>query len=334
MSATAINVPADLPRLPARPREGHKGTFGTVAVIGGRVPRLSESGGQMMLGAPVLAATAALRSGVGLVKLVMPGPILAAGLTICSSATGIVLPVDAETSEIIAHDAARTIDELLAHQGVDAIAIGPGIGTSEGAKAATLRVIQQEQVAIVVDADALNCLSAMPDLFRDFHAAAVLTPHPGEFKRLCAGLGLKGDLGLAQSRERACEQLAQRLGRIVVLKGSRTVVSDGLRTWTCPSGHPVLATGGTGDVLSGIIAGLIAQFCSTPQMMLMRAKVPAMPADPLRPLDLHDAARVGVWVHGVAGEEWARSHHASGGLLAMEVAEQVPAILELLRVAS
>jgi NAD(P)H-hydrate epimerase len=119
-----------------------------------------------------------------------------------------------------------------------------------------------------------------------------------------------------------------------VLKGSGTIVSDGLRTWTCPSGHPALGTAGTGDVLSGVIAGLIAQFCPTPQMMLMRGKAPAMPADPLRPLDLYDAARVAVWAHGAAGERWARSHSASGGLLAMEVAEAVPAILELLRLAS
>lgn len=284
-----------------------------------------------MVGAPALTATAALRSGAGLAKLLMPEPILTAGLTICASATGTPLAVDSETGEIAAHHAARTIDELLAHKNANVLAIGSGMGISDGAKAATLRVIQQEQVAAVIDADALNCLAATPDLFRDFHAAAVLTPHPGEFKRLCAGLGLKGDLGLVQSRERACEQLAQRLGRIVVLKGSGTIVSDGLRTWTCPSGHPALATGGTGDVLSGVIAGLIAQFCPTPQAMLMRTKAPAMPADPLRPLDLYDAARIAVWVHGAAGEQWAASHHASGGLLAMEVAEAVPGILERLR---
>ncbi len=321
-----MTPPADLPRLPARPREGHKGTFGTVAVIGGCC-----AGETRMVGAPALTATAALRSGAGLVKLLMPEPILTAGLTICASATGIPIAVDSVTGEIVPHHAAQIIDELLLHEGADVLAIGPGMGTSEGAKAATLRVIQQEQVAAVIDADALNCLAAMPELFRDFHAAAVLTPHPGEFKRLCAGLGLKGDLSLAQSRERACEQMAQRLGRIVVLKGVGTVVSDGLRTWTCPSGHPALATAGTGDVLSGIIAGLIAQCCEGPRAMHMRVKVPAMPKDPQRPLDLFDAARIGVWAHGAAGELWAATHHASGGLLAMEVAELVPAVLESLR---
>ena len=110
----------------------------------------------------------------------------------------------------------------------------------------------------------------------------LLTPHPGEFRRLCAGLSLKGDLGLAESRERACESLAQRLGRIVVLKGAGTVVSDGHRTWTCPSGHPCMATGGTGDVLTGTIASLIAQLCPSVDQMAMRAKVPAGDAVVLR----------------------------------------------------
>ncbi len=326
MSGQRTTSPADLPRLPARPHDGHKGTFGTVAVIGGCC-----AGEARMVGAPALAATAALRAGAGLVKLLMPEPILTAGLTICPSATGVALAVEAQSGEIVGHLAAQTIDHVLAHGGASVLAIGPGMGVSDGSKAATLRVIQQEEVSLVIDADALNCIAAMPELFRDLHAAAVLTPHPGEFKRLCAGLGLKGDLGLAQSRERACEQLAQRLGRIVVLKGAGTVVSDGLRTWTCPSGHPALATGGTGDVLSGVIAGLIAQYCQPPQMMLLRAKAPTMPVDPARPLDLFDAARVGVWAHGAAGELWAKSHDASAGLLAMEVAELVPGVLEGLR---
>ena len=175
-----------------------------------------------------------------------------------------------------------------------------------------MRAIQHDDRPVVLDADALNCMAHMPDLFRDFHAAAVLTPHPGEFRRLCAGLGLKGDLGLDASRERACEQLAQRLGRIVVLKGAGTVVSDGLRTWTCSAGHPCLATAGTGDVLTGVIAGLISQF------------VP-------HTLDLFDAARVGVWVHATAGEQWAATHDASAGLLAMELADLVPGVMESLR---
>jgi NAD(P)H-hydrate epimerase len=282
-----------------------------------------------MIGAPALTATAALRAGAGLAQLAMPAPVLDAGLTICPSATGVPLPVDPDTRELVPHACAEALDAVLERATV--LAVGPGLGRSAGARAITLRAIQQESLPAVLDADALNAMADTPDLFRDFHAAAVLTPHPGEFRRLCAGLGLKGDLGLASSRERACEGLAQRLGRVVVLKGHATVVSDGLRTWTCPAGHPCLATGGTGDVLTGVIAALVAQFCPTPDRMLMRAKVPQMPPDPERPLDLHDAARVGVWAHAAAGAAWAAARGASAGLLAMELTELVTAALEQLR---
>jgi NAD(P)H-hydrate epimerase len=284
-----------------------------------------------MIGAAALAATGALRSGAGLAKLVMPAPVLNDGLMLCPSATGIPLAVDELTGEVIAHEAACTLDRVF--ESATVVAIGPGLGVSEGTNAATLRVIQQDELCVVVDADALNCLAAMPELFRDFHAPAVLTPHPGEFKRLCEGLGLKGDLGLAQSRERACEQLAQRLGRVVVLKGEGTVVSDGLRVWTCPKdvGSPCMATGGTGDVLTGVIAGLIAQFVPPVHAMAMRSKAPQMPADPARPLDLFDAARVGVWVHAAAGSAWAAERGATGGMLAMELAEMVPRVIEGMR---
>lgn len=311
-----------LPGIPARPHDGHKGTFGTVAIVGG-----CDHGPSMMLGAPALAATAALRAGAGLAKIVAADGLLPHCLTICPSATGIPLPTDA--TGVIPHEAAAVIDRVVG--GSTCIAIGPGFGVSHGAHAAVVRCIQQEQVSIVVDADGLNCLATMPELFRDFHAAAILTPHPGEFRRLCYGLGLSSALGIDASRERACTQLAQRLGRVVVLKGQATVVSDGLRTWTCAAGHPCLATAGTGDVLTGLIAGLIAQFCPSPQQMLMRAKVARMPVDPQRPLDLYDAARLSVFIHAKCGERWAQKHSASAGLLAQELAELIPSEIEALR---
>lgn len=311
-----------LPKLPARALDAHKGTMGTVAVVGGNV-----SASAVMLGAPVLAAWSAVRSGAGLVRLVVPEPLLLTALSMCPAATGVPLRVDAEGP--LAHTAAETIDALV--ERCDVLAVGPGLGTERGSQAAVLRCVQQERASVVLDADALTCLAQTPELFRDFHAPAVLTPHPGEFKRLCAGLGLKNDLGLAASRENACTQLAQRLGRIIVLKGQGTIVSDGLRTWVCPAGHPCLATGGTGDVLTGLIAGLVAQFVPTVEAMMMRAKVPRMPVDPARPLDLFDAARLGVLIHARAGEAWARSRAASGGLAAMDLVELLPRLVEACR---
>ncbi len=312
-----------LPRLPRRAAAAHKGTSGTVAVVGGTC-----AGGVRMVGAPALSSLAALRAGAGLVRLVMPRPILTAGLVQCPGATGIELPCG-DDGLIAPHDAAEVLDSVI--DACTCVAIGPGLGTTPGASAAVLRVIQQDRKPIVVDADAINLLAMTPSFAKDFHAAAVLTPHPGEFKRLVASMGMQGDLGLAASRERACEQLAQRLGRVVVLKGAGTVVSDGLRTWTCSAGHPCLATAGTGDVLTGVIAAVIAQYMMQTDQQMLRARFPQLPPDASHPLDLFDAARIGVQAHARAGELWAARSGAESGLLATELADLVPMALEEMR---
>lgn len=310
------------PPLPARRADAHKGTCGTVSIVGG-----CDDGGVRMLGAPVLAALAATRAGAGLVRLVMPERLLTAALSLCPQATGMAIASTHGTTE--PHEASATLDQAAERSSV--LALGPGLGTSPGAVAATLRAIQRDSTPLVLDADGINALSLIPEFFRDFHAAAVLTPHPGEFKRLCMSMGLKNHLGLADSREQACEQLAQRLGRIVVLKGAGTVVSDGHRTWTCPRGHPCLATGGTGDVLTGIIAALIAQFVPSVDVLIMRTKLANMPRPVERPLDLYDAACLGVWIHASAGETWAQRRGASAGLSPVDLIDLIPEVAESLR---
>ena len=317
------------PQLPARDPRGHKGVFGTVAVVGGCV-----SGGTQMTGAPALAAIGALRAGAGLAKLVCPDPVLAGALTIAPSATGLVLPTDTNGA-IVAHEAAALLDTVLA--ACDALAIGPGLGGDpegrQGVQAVVLRAVQQETVPVVVDADALNALARVPELTRDFRAPAVLTPHPGEFRRLAAVLRITSDPTDPAQRPAAAAALAQRLGCVAVLKGAGTVVSDGQRTWVCVRGHACLGTAGTGDVLTGVIAGIIAQFVGPidPAMASLpeatrRALGHREPA-----LDLFDAARAGVLAHALAGERWAERHHASAGLLAVELAELIPACVESLR---
>ncbi len=307
--------PSPPPKLPARDPRGHKGTFGTVAVVGG-----CAHAERHMVGAAALAAIAALRAGAGLVRLVMPAPVLDAGLTICPSATGVPIPTDAQ-GRIIAHEAAAVIDREA--RTCDCLVVGPGLGSGEGVRGASLRAVQQEEVPVVVDADAINALADIPELTRDLHAAAVLTPHPGEYRRLAATLGIGLDPVEAASRPAAAESLAQRLGCIVVLKGAGSIVSSGQRTWVNTSGGAVLATAGTGDVLSGLLGGLIAQFVSPPGPRL-----------PGRPLDLYDAARAGVLAHGMAGDRWAVEHQAGAGLLAMELAAEIPGALERLRESS
>jgi ADP-dependent NAD(P)H-hydrate dehydratase len=248
-----------LPGLPDRDPKGHKGTFGTVVVIGGCAS--TRPGMMRMIGAPVLSARGAARSGAGLVRLLMPSPIIDAGVSMLPNATGISLPVD-EHGDVITHEAAAELDRQF--ESASAMVIGPGLGSpppgSGGCASLVLRAIQQDKVPIVLDADGLNLLSKITEFWRDIRAPLIVTPHPGEYRRLAQAVGVDGDPIDVHKRPLAAEMLAQRLGAIVVLKGAGTVVSDGHRTWTCTRGHSCLATGGTGDVLAGVIAGLVSQF--------------------------------------------------------------------------
>jgi NAD(P)H-hydrate epimerase len=295
-----------LPPLPPRPAAGHKGTFGTVGVLGGQAdaPRV-------MIGGPALTATAALRAGAGLVVLAVPAPLMAAGLSIAPSATGLALPVDA-AGNLLPSEVAALLDEHL--PGYDCLAFGPGFGDGPAQRQIAARLVGMDRPPMVIDADALNALSAVPDFQRDFRVPAVLTPHPGEYARLAKALGIDADPVDAAGRPAAAESLAQRVGCVVVLKGAGTVVSDGLNTWTNTTGNPALATAGTGDVLTGVIAGLVAQYAAGPES----------------PLSLYDCARIGVYAHGLAADRW-REAHADSGMLAADLLDRLPDALASLR---
>jgi NAD(P)H-hydrate epimerase len=305
-----------LPALPARDARGHKGTFGTVAVVGGCC-----AGATRMIGAPALSARAALRSGAGLVKVLAPGPVINEVIAMTPSATGIALATDAR-GRIVASDGVAALDGLI--DGCGAVAVGPGLGrapeSGDGPAALALRAVQQETTPVVIDADGIVALAGIAELHRDFRAPAVLTPHPGEFRTIAGALRITADPTDPTQRQAAAEALAQRVGCVVVLKGAGTVVSDGQRTWVCGRGHACLATAGTGDVLTGLIAGLAAQF----------VRVSPLPRTG-GPIDLFDAARIGVEAHAIAGERWAASHQAAAGLVATELADLLPAVLEEMR---
>jgi NAD(P)H-hydrate epimerase len=292
--------------LPPRDPHGHKGTFGSVLVIGG------HAANPVMLGGPALAARAALRSGCGLCTLAMPAPLLAQALSVAPSATGCALPVDAE-GELRASETAEVLDPPLAR--ASAVVVGPGMGQGFPVQQVVLRLASMVEVPLVIDADALNALAASVDFHRDLRARAVLTPHPGEFARLAAALGLELDAVEPAAREGSASTLAARLGCVVALKGANTVVSDGHRVWTCEAVEPALATGGSGDALSGVIAGLAAQFAR-------RGSVPA--------LDLLEVTRLAVQLHADSASRWARLHgHA--GMLAQEIADGIPDAMAALR---
>ena len=174
------------------------------------------------------------------------------------------------------------------------------------------RLIGREQPPIVIDADAINALAGLAGFDRDLRAAAVLTPHPGEYARLARALEIDADPVDPQQRPGAAETLARRIGCIVVLKGAGTVVSDGISTWTNTSGNPALATAGTGDVLTGVIAGLVAQYASRPD----------------GPLSLYDCARIGVYAHGLAADRWRDANSGiESGMLAADLLRELPGAL-------
>ncbi len=295
--------------LPPRDPKGHKGTFGTVAVIGG-----CAAGAVRMVGAPALSALAALRAGCGLARVYAPAPIIGEVLTIAPEATGRALAVGA-SGEVEPEACVAAVLEAL--DDAHAVVIGPGMGVSAGTRAAVQTVMDMPSAdaATVLDADALNALAEViaergPGDSR-FSVPAVLTPHVGEFRRLCAAAGL--DTADVESAARA---LADALGVVVVVKSDRTLVTDGARTHVNTTGNAVLATAGSGDVLAGVVAGLAAQFA---------------PRDGGAGLGLFDLACAGVFAHGLAGDEWRRAQRADGGMLASDLLPLIPGVIQGMR---
>jgi len=220
------------------PREAHKGNRGRVLVVAGSL---------RMSGAARLAGWGALRAGAGLVTVATPDvvqPVVAAELP-CA----LTLPLPSRRGAFAAAGAARARRHAAAS---DAVAIGPGVTTE--VEPFLRRFLKGMQTALVVDADALNVLARGNDLLEGATAARVLTPHPGEAARL-----LGADVGSGRDeRVTAAAALADRFGAVVVLKGAGTVVCDGDRFYLERAGNPGMATGGTGDVLTGIVAARLA----------------------------------------------------------------------------
>lgn len=295
------------PPLPRRDSVGHKGTFGTVLVIGGsmQLPRV-------MLGGAVIAARSALRGGAGLVQLAVPEPLIATALAALESATGQALPVDG-TGDLDPSGCAAVLDE--AAEGASAIVIGPALGGGEAIEQVVIRLVSHAQAPLVVDADALNALSRVRGFDRELgRAPVIMTPHPGEYARLAASLHLDPATALDdETRAAGARALARRLGCIVVLKGARTVVSDGVRNWSAHAGTAALATGGSGDALAGLCGSFIAQFSHAPNN-----------------LAIFDCARLAVAVHGLASRAWS-ARVGDAGMLASELCEEIPGVLASLR---
>lgn len=253
----------DIPKLAVRKSDGHKGDFGKVCIIG------ASTG---MSGAAALAGRSCLRAGAGLVRVAVPKSVLPVVAAIEPCYTTIGLPED--RAGRISAKAINTI--LAAVIENDAAAFGPGIGESGGLRMITETLIAQENLRLLIDADGLNNLSKLNGWADKVKADLILTPHPGEMKRLWASIFREP---LCEDRSEQAVKLAQKSGAVVVLKGAGTVVSDGEKVYVNQSGNPGMATAGSGDVLTGVITALSGQGLSS-----------------------FDAAVLGVYVHGLAGD--------------------------------
>ncbi|MCX7388645.1 MAG: NAD(P)H-hydrate dehydratase [Planctomycetota bacterium] len=236
-------ITEQVPMLPDRPQDGHKGTFGKVLIIGGSIG---------MSGAVCLSSVSALRSGSGLVTAAIPRSIqmTVAAYEPCVMTIGLETDCHGQLASL----SRERIAELLA--GKDAVALGPGLGQSPEVTDLVSLVLEFCRVPLVLDADALNAV-AMGGLWakRDKRSACVITPHPGEFARL-TGLSIPDD---EDTRIKMSADFARTHQLTVVLKGPRTVVTNGTRLFVNATGNSGMATAGSGDVLTGIVASLLGQ---------------------------------------------------------------------------
>ncbi len=269
-----------LSMLPERPVRSNKGTFGQVAVVGGSVG---------MSGAAYFSAKAAYRTGCGLVRIISPRENRVIYQTQLPEAVLTLYDSDAPDERDIKNAVCRA----------SSVVLGIGLGTSETARKLLMHTLESVNCPIVIDADGLNLLAADKELLRKLPKNTVVTPHAGEMSRL-TGLPIAAVLDDIPA---VSERFAEEYGVICVMKDSNTAVSDGQRTMINASGNSGMATGGSGDVLSGIIASLLAQGTAP-----------------------FEAAALGVYIHGLAGDIVAKAL-SEYSVMASDIIEAIPRVL-------
>lgn len=260
-------------RLP----EDHKGVYGHALIV---------AGSRGMAGAAILAARGALRSGAGLVTVA--SPLSVSSIVAGAVPSAITLGLPENSSGMFRADGVERLKRHAADNKVTTVAIGPGLTTHSDAARFFLHALSGLPLPAVVDADGLNILAGQEpegviQLLEQRRQPCIFTPHPKEMSRILRSSKAEGDA----ARARAVERLARDWGGVALLKGAKTLISTGTRTCWNPSGSPALAKAGSGDVLTGLIAGLWAQ-------MIASGRVSGDLA--------FRAACLGAWLHGAAGE--------------------------------
>lgn len=268
--------------LPDRKPESHKGDYGKVLLI---------CGSKGYTGAAALAAMGTLRSGAGLVYLAVPESIYA--IEAVKLTEPIVMPLPDQDGRL-STAAGTEIRNLMEHK--NAVLIGPGLGQSEGVFAAVKTVLKEFPGPVVLDADGINVIAKHKDLLRGRTGPMILTPHAGEFARIA-------DISTGDRFVDAVTFAAE-YGVVLLLKGHRTIITDGKSAYVNHTGNPGMAVGGSGDVLAGIIVSLLGQG--------------------LQPMD---AASCSAWLHGTAGDICAKQM-GQYGMLPSDILLALPRLLK------
>jgi hydroxyethylthiazole kinase-like uncharacterized protein yjeF len=291
IGVTLVEAEAARALLPRRDAWAHKGSSGSVLVVGGTAG---------MTGAATLAALSVLRVGGGLVRLAVPKSLN--GILETKATEAITLPVAETEARSFAAEGLRQLAEVA--DASECVAVGPGLGRHPETARAVLEWLPEVKAPLVLDADALNALADCPEVFGQLQAPAVITPHPGELSRL---LG-QTVAAIQADRIAAAEEAARRFGVVTVLKGAGTVIADPKGpVFINSTGNAAMASAGMGDVLTGAIAGLVAQG-----------------------LPVTTAAVLGVYLHGLAGDI-AADELGGPGILAGDVQDRLPAAAARLR---
>jgi NAD(P)H-hydrate epimerase len=288
-SPPAYEVVTQLPALPPRRADSNKGDFGRVLVV---------AGSRGMSGAAALCASAALRGGAGLVQVAVPEEVLPMVATVNPCYLTAALAQDSQG--LLAEAAEATLLSLA--QPCDVIAFGPGLGRSPAITRLLGTLRQDIQIPLVIDADGLNALVGHTDILALGKTPVILTPHPGELARLVGS-----DVATVQGQRRElAARFADQHRVVLVLKGHGTIVTDGRRLFQNHTGNPGMASGGTGDVLTGLIAALAGQR-----------------------LEPFAAAQLGVYLHGLAGD-LARDELGEVSLIATDLLAYLPGAFQAL----
>ncbi len=280
--------------LPPRSAEAYKNNFGRVLIIGGSMG---------MSGAAILAGKAALRSGAGLVELLCPDSVWQIAAT--AEPCYMCHPLPDDHNGKISEQAIEFIRGRI--NNADVVAIGPGLGCSEQLREIICSLVTYDQLPLIIDADGLNNLAAINDWCDMLTANLIVTPHPGEMQRLCKSIP---EFETVADREDLAIDFSNATGAVTVLKGASTVVSCGEDYYVNKTGNPGMATGGSGDVLTGIMAAILAQ------LMLAEPEISEQEI-------AFKAAITATYIHGLAGDI-AAAKLGQVSITAMDIIHNLP----------